>query len=205
MENDSKLFVIAAPSGTGKTTLVQTLLKRNPNLCFSISYTTRKRRDNESNGKDYIFVDTGEFQKLRDNNQFLESAVVFDNYYGTSRVQINKKLSKGKNMLLEIDWQGAQQVKQSMPGSILIFIFPPSLEELEKRLRNRKTETDIIIEKRLKSALKDMSHWEEFDYCIINDDLDKTVEELECIFSNKGWKNKTDNDFLRKSIRNILV
>jgi guanylate kinase len=131
--------------------------------------------------------------------------MVFDNYYGTSRVQINKKLSKGKNMLLEIDWQGAQQVKQSMPGSILIFIFPPSLEELEKRLRNRKTETDIIIEKRLKSALKDMSHWEEFDYCIINDDLDKTVEELECIFSNEGWKNKTDNDFLRKSIRNILV
>jgi guanylate kinase len=179
--SDAKLFVIAAPSGAGKTTLVKALVTRNPELRFSISYTTRKKRRNEADGVDYLFVDQDEFFALRERGALLESAEVFDNYYGTSREQVQEHLANGHSVVLEIDWQGARQVRESMPECVTIFILPPSVEELERRLRDRRTDAPEVIERRLRDARSDMEHWEEFHHAIINDDLDEAVAELEAL------------------------
>ena len=177
--SSANLYVIAAPSGAGKTTLVKRLVERNPGLRFSISYTTRQRRHNEVDGTDYHFVNITDFETLREGGELLEYAVVFDNHYGTSRQQVEEHLATGHNVILEIDWQGARQVRASMPECITIFILPPSRDELERRLRNRRTDSDAVIERRLRDALSDMSHWDEFDYCIVNDDLETALAELE--------------------------
>ena len=179
--SDAKLYVIAAPSGAGKTTLVRALVESNPDLRFSISYTTRKQRSNETDGVDYLFIDETSFSALREDGALLESAVVFDNHYGTSREQVENHLANGDDVILEIDWQGAQQVRESMPDCITIFILPPSVEELERRLRDRRTDTHDVIERRLRDARSDMGHSEEFTHVIINDDLDQAVAELEAI------------------------
>ena len=141
MSNRARLFVIAAPSGAGKTTLVKALVKRNPDLKFSISYTTRRKRATEVEAEDYFFVDDSTFQSLSDKGELLESALVFDNHYGTSRSQVEEHLQDGHHVILEIDWQGAQQVRASKPDCITIFILPPSREELERRLKDRKTDS----------------------------------------------------------------
>jgi guanylate kinase len=199
------LFVIAAPSGAGKTTLVRALVERNPELRFSISYTTRKKRDTEEHGRDYFFVDEQEFRSLQQRGELLESAVVFDNLYGTSRSQVENHLANGDNVILEIDWQGARQVRESMPGCVTIFVLPPSRSELELRLRGRRTDSDTVIARRLTDALGDMSHWHEFDYVIINDELNQAVDELQAILAGRGEANDTGNPELRASIENILV
>ncbi len=143
-----RLFVFAAPSGAGKTTLVQAVVKKHPkDLRFSISYTTRKPRSNEANEVDYIFVSEVEFMRLRDEGEMLEYAQVFDNYYATSRSQVEKHLADDRNVILEIDWQGAQQVRESMPDCVTIFILPPSFAELERRLHDRGTDTPEVIER----------------------------------------------------------
>jgi len=199
------LFVIAAPSGAGKTTLVKALVERNPDLRFSISYTTRKKRETEKHGRDYYFVEEHEFRSLQQMGELLESAVVFDNLYGTSRTQVEDHLAKGKHVVLEIDWQGAQQVRESMPGCVTIFILPPSRPELEKRLRGRRTDSEAVIDRRLSDALGDMSHWEDFDYAIINDDLDSAVDELEAILAGSGEANRTGDPRLGEQVKNILA
>jgi guanylate kinase len=204
MSSEAGLFVIAAPSGAGKTTLVKALVERNPDLKFSISYTTRKKRVTETEGSDYFFVTESEFQALKEKGELLESALVFDNHYGTSRSQVEQHLQHGHHVILEIDWQGAQQVRQSMPDCTTIFVLPPSRRELERRLRHRKTDSDSVIERRLKDALGDMSHWEEFDYVIINDDLGIAVAELEAIFNGKGNHNKVGAAGLRKQVMAIV-
>jgi guanylate kinase len=155
----TRLFVIAAPSGAGKTTLVKALTTRNPELRFSISYTTRPKRRNEAHGVDYLFVDKEAFDRLRARGALLESAEVFDNFYGTSREQVEQHLGDGHHVILEIDWQGAQQVRNAMPECVTVFILPPSREELERRLRSRGTDTEAVIQRRLRDALSDMSHW----------------------------------------------
>ena len=180
-DRPARLFVIAAPSGAGKTTLVRELVAKNPDIRFSVSYTTRQKRHNERDGEDYFFVEITDFRDLQKKGELLESAQVFDNYYGTSRSQVEKHLASGHHVLLEIDWQGARQLRQSMPDCITIFILPPSREELERRLRGRGTDSDAVIERRLRDALSDMGHWNEFDYCIVNDDLTQAAEELEAI------------------------
>ena len=205
MQDNARLFVIAAPSGAGKTTLVKALVERNPDLRFSISYTTRKRRATEVDGRDYFFVDKKQFEKLKSNGELLESAIVFDNLYGTSRSQVEKHLAEGDRVILEIDWQGARQVRESMPGCTSIFIMPPSRPALELRLRGRKTDSDEVIARRLADALGDMSHWEEFDFAIINDSLEEAVDELECVIEGGGNDNRTDNPELAERIKNILV
>ncbi len=177
----ARLYVIAAPSGAGKTTLVKALIKDSPDLRFSISYTTRKQRSNEADGVDYLFVAEDEFFALRESGALLESAEVFDNHYGTSREQVENHLASGHNVILEIDWQGARQVRESMPECITIFILPPSVEELERRLRDRQTDTADVIERRLRDATSDMEHRDEFEHVIINDDLKQAVAELEAI------------------------
>ena len=195
MSSEAGLFVIAAPSGAGKTTLVKALVDRNPELRFSISYTTREKRVTEVEAKDYFFVSESKFESLRTKGELLESALVFDNQYGTSRSQVEEHLANGHHVILEIDWQGAQQVRESMPDCTTIFILPPSRSELERRLRDRKTDSDAVIERRLNDALGDMSHWTEFDYVIINDDLDVATTELELVFQGGGQANEVgDND-----------
>ena len=201
----AKLFVIAAPSGAGKTTLVKELITRNAELKFSISYTTREKRETEVDGRDYFFVDVEKFRQLKDEDELLESAVVFDNHYGTSRSQVETTLAEGKHVLLEIDWQGAQQVRESMPECVSVFILPPSRAELERRLRDRRTDSAEVIERRLGDALGDMSHWDEFDYVIINDDLAVAVAELEAILRGEGAANAADHEELAERVKKILV
>jgi guanylate kinase len=205
MQNKASLFVIAAPSGAGKTTLVKAMVERHPELRFSVSYTSREQRKNEVPGQDYIFVAPAEFLKLEADGELLESALVFDNHYGTSRSQVEGHLTNGDNVILEIDWQGAQQVRRSMPECISIFILPPSRAELARRLRARRTDSDAVIERRLHDALGDMSHWDEFDYCIINDELEVAVAELEAIFADKNEKNHCNNPVLQHNIQRILA
>ncbi len=200
----ARLFVIAAPSGAGKTTLVKALTTRNPELRFSISYTTRPKRRNEAHAVDYLFVDKSEFERLRSEGALLESAEVFDNFYGTSREQVEKHLAAGHNVILEIDWQGARQVREAMPDCITVFILPPSREELERRLRSRGTDTEAVIERRLRDALSDMSHWDEFDYVIFNDDLDQAVADLEAVLAGRGEGSATDNPGVRAAANALL-
>jgi len=199
----AKLFVIAAPSGAGKTTLVQAVTRNNPDLRFSISYTTRPQRRNEADGVDYLFVGEETFVSLRDQGAMLESATVFDNLYGTSRKQVDEHLHDGHSVILEIDWQGARQVRESMPQCVTIFIMPPSHDELVRRLRDRGTDSDAVISRRLDDALSDMSHWDEFDYVVINDDLDDAVVKLQTVLDGQGEGQSTDNNALRRSIAAI--
>ena len=201
----ARLFVIAAPSGAGKTTLVKALTTRNPELRFSISYTTRPKRRNEAHGVDYLFVGKDEFDQLRSDGALLESANVFDNFYGTSRQQVEEHLAAGHHVVLEIDWQGARQVREAMPDCITVFILPPSREELERRLRSRGTDSDEVIERRLRDALSDMSHWEEFDYVIFNDDLDQAVADLEAVLAGRGAKSATTSPAVERAARKLLA
>jgi len=204
VRNDAaRLFVIAAPSGAGKTTLVQALTRKHPELRFSISYTTRSKRRNEADGVDYLFVDTGTFNSLREQGEMLESATVFDNLYGTSRKQVEALLAARQNVILEIDWQGARQVRESMPECVTIFVLPPSLAELERRLRDRRTDSPEVIDRRLRDAVGDMSHWDEFDYVIINDDLDNAVRDIEAVLIGAGQANATNNPALRRQVAGI--
>jgi guanylate kinase len=200
-----KLFVFAAPSGAGKTTLVQAIVRKHPKkLRFSISYTTREPRINEANEVDYIFVSEVEFMRLRNEGELLEYARVFDNYYATSRRQVEKHLASHRDVVLEIDWQGAQQVRQSMPDCVTIFILPPSFAELERRLRDRRTDKPEIIERRLRDARSDMAHWTEFDHVIINDGLDDAVAALEDILKGEGEATSTRNPKLRRAVQGIV-
>jgi len=205
MQNKASLYVIAAPSGAGKTTLVKAMMDHHPKLRFSVSYTSRKQRKNEVPGKDYFFVEPAEFLQLQADGKLLESAVVFDNHYGTSRSQVEDHLANGNNVIVEIDWQGAQQVRQSMPECISIFILPPSLAELARRLRTRRTDSDEVIARRLHDALGDMSHWHEFDFCIINDDREVAIAELEAVFAGTNEKNRSDDPVLQTNIQRILA
>ena len=203
-ETNTRLFVIAAPSGAGKTTLVHATVINSPDLRFSISYTTRLQRSNESDGKDYNFVDRAQFEALRAEGDLLESATVFDNFYGTSRKQVEEILADGHNVVLEIDWQGARQVRESMPECVTIFILPPSLAELERRLRDRRTDSEEVIERRLRDAVSDMGRWDEFDYIIINDDLDQAVASLEAVFAGQGHAQAVANEDLQARVVEII-
>ena len=203
-EHKGKLFVFAAPSGAGKTTLVHAVVTKHPELRFSISYTTRKPRRNEADGVDYLFVTKSEFMRLRDRGEMLEYAEVFDNYYATSRSQVEEHLADDRNVVLEIDWQGARQVRESMPECVTIFILPPSVEELERRLRDRRTDAPEVIERRLRDALSDMSHWDEFDHVIINDDLNQAISDLEDVLVGNGDASATSNEALRRAVKRII-
>jgi guanylate kinase len=199
-----KLFVIAAPSGAGKTTLVRALMARVPTLRFSISYTTRKPRPNEQHGRDYFFVDHAEFERMVAAGEFLEHARVFDNYYGTSKARVESMLRNGENVLLEIDWQGAQQIRGAMPECQSIFILPPSREALEQRLRGRQTDNDEVIARRLRDSIADMSHWNEFDYVVVNDEFERATSDLEMIVAGLGEGLRRDRSELQTLIRRLL-
>ncbi|WP_068638613.1 guanylate kinase [Thauera butanivorans] len=172
------LFIVTAPSGAGKTTLVHGLLQRDARVQLSISYTTRAPRAGEQDGREYHFVDVPAFRALRDRGEFLEWAEVHGNYYATSKVWLREQIAAGRDTLLEIDWQGAQQVRKVFPEAVGVFILPPSMEELESRLRGRGTDSDEVISRRLLGARGEMRHVAEFDYVIINDEIDQALDDL---------------------------
>ncbi len=175
------LYVVAAPSGAGKTTLVRMLLEREPVVHLSISFTTRPPRPGEVNGREYNFVTGAEFRAMIDRGEFLEWAEVHGNLYGTSRTWISAQLAAGRDVLLEIDWQGAQQVRRLFPAAIGIFVLPPSLDELTRRLTGRGTDSAEVIAGRLAAAQAEISHVGEFDYVIINDSLEQALEDLRAV------------------------
>jgi guanylate kinase len=199
------LIVIAAPSGAGKTTLVHVLLERRPDLRFSISYTTRKPRPQEKDGIDYFFVDENEFEAMVEAGEFLEHALVFDHWYGTGKAYVQSLRTAGHSVLLEIDWQGARQVRQAVPDATTIFIVPPSFAELERRLRGRGTDSGAVIERRLSDALSDLAHWAEFDYVIVNEDVDAAAAELAAVVGGHGELNRRENPALRARVEGILA
>jgi len=176
------LYIISAPSGAGKTSLITKLLEGLDDAEMAVSHTTRPQREGEIDGKHYHFVSADQFLAGIGNNEFLEHAHVFGNHYGTSKKAIEDITDKGIDVILEIDWQGAQQVRKLMPESESIFILPPSKEELERRLRGRGTDSDEVISNRLEQSCADMTHYDELDYVVINDDFEKAMGSLESIF-----------------------
>jgi guanylate kinase len=181
-----RLYVIAAPSGAGKTSLVKGLMQREPQLRFSVSYTTRAPRSDEVGGRDYHFVSKSQFQDMAARGEFLEHAQVFDNHYGTAWSAVHAAIDDGQLLLLEIDWQGARQVRSRLPAARSIFILPPTRQALGERLRSRSTDSEAVIDRRLKDAASDLAHWPEFDFVVINDDFDRALEDLQAIVQERG-------------------
>ncbi|MEO7622539.1 MAG: guanylate kinase [Gallionella sp.] len=175
------LFIISAPSGAGKTSLVHALLNLNPHIDLSVSYTTRDPRSGEQDGKDYHFVSREDFLAMENRGEFLESAEVYGNLYGTSQIWISQEIATGRDVLLEIDWQGAAQVRRLFLDCISVFILPPSIAALESRLKGRGKDNDTVIAKRLAAAREDIAHVAEFDYVIINDNLNNALRELDAV------------------------
>ena len=175
------LFIISAPSGAGKTSLVRALLDINPQIDLSVSYTTRAPRDGERDGKDYHFVSRDKFHAMAQRGEFLESAEVYGNLYGTSQTWISQEIAKGRDILLEIDWQGAAQIRRLFPECVSVFVLPPSIVALEQRLKGRGKDADEVIARRLAAVSADVGHIAEFDYVIINDKLQEALRELEAV------------------------
>ncbi len=200
-----RLIVIAAPSGAGKTSLVKALLASGPALHLSVSHTTRKRRPTEEEGREYHFVSVPEFERLRDAGEFLEHARVFDNLYGTSRAYVEQQLAAGHDVVLEIDWQGAQQVRRAMPQCVSVFILPPSRQALAERLARRATDTRQVIVRRLADAAGDMSHYREFDYVVVNEDFARAAEDLKRIVTGDASDLRSDRPQLAALLAELLA
>ena len=205
MNKSGRLFLITAPSGAGKTSLVRELQRTHPNLHVSVSYTTRPRRPNETEGRHYHFLDDAKFARMVAAGEFLEHARVFDYCYGTARRSVAQELSKGRDVLLEIDWQGAAQVRAAMPEAVSIFILPPSRPELERRLRDRATDTEAVIQRRLRDAVCDMSHWREFDYVVVNEDFQHAVSALADILAGRGAASRAPRPELQPLLEALLA
>jgi guanylate kinase len=199
-----QLWVVAAPSGAGKTSLVRALLERDASLRFSISYTTRARRASEVDGRDYFFVTEERFLQMVRDEAFLEHARVFDHWYGTGREHVAGLLAAGHSVVLEIDWQGARQVRERAPRSQSVFILPPSVGELERRLRGRQTDSEAVIQRRLKDALGDMTHWTEFDHVVVNDDFGSALERLAAVIAGRERGARTDLPAVRAAAAAIV-
>jgi guanylate kinase len=180
-------------------------MQREPQLRFSISYTTRQQRPAEVDTQDYFFVARAEFERMVAAGEFLEHAQVFDNYYGTSRAQVEQILRAGHDVLLEIDWQGARQIRRAMPECHSIFILPPSRAALEQRLRTRATDSDAVIQRRLRDSILDMSHWTEFDYVVINQDFELATRQLQQILNGVGQSLRRDRPELQGLLDTLLL
>jgi guanylate kinase len=176
------LYIISAPSGAGKTSLVEALIERDPKITVSISHTTRSIRPGEEDGVNYHFVDKTTFQEMIDKGEFLEYAEVFDNYYGTARSSMEEQLARGQDVILEIDWQGARQIRELVPEHVSIFILPPSKAALQERLTERGQDSEETISRRMRDAISETSHYDEYDFLVVNDDFDTALDDLGTIF-----------------------
>ena len=207
MGNDihGTLFIIAAPSGAGKTSLVKELLKKIDNLSVSTSYTTRQPRKNEVDGKDYHFIEEKKFKDLINKDFFLEYAIVFGNYYGTSHFSVKSELETGKNIILEIDWQGMRKIKSAGLTLTSIFILPPSYRTLRERLLNRNEDNIKIIDQRMSAAIEEICHYNEFEFIIINDDFEETLVKLEEIIGNPMTNSCRRSAFFDNFIEQMMV
>ncbi len=185
MQDKGTLYTISAPSGAGKTSLVAALLERDPLVRVSVSHTTREKRPGEVDGINYHFVDEGEFTAMLDRAEFLEHARVFGNLYGTSQLWVEEQLNSGIDVILEIDWQGAEQVKRLLPSTVAVFILPPSRETLEQRLTSRGQDEQDVIARRMAEAVEEMSHYVESDYLMVNDDFDTALRQLQAILDSQ--------------------
>lgn len=203
MNSQGSLIIISAPSGTGKTSLVSALRQNLPNLLKSVSHTTRGKREGEENGKHYNFVSQAEFNQMLAANVFLEHAEVFGNSYGTSRDWVTETLANGVDVILEIDWQGAQQIKRSMPDVVTVFILPPSEATLLQRLTDRKQDDALTIENRMRQAKHEVSHYTEYDYLIVNDDFGVALEQLKTIISAARLRTSRQKNVWQKLIEQL--
>ncbi len=198
------LYIISAPSGAGKTSLIKQLLATHNDIFVSVSHTTRAKRDGEVDGKDYHFVEQDAFLSMANSSAFLEFAKVFDNYYGTSQQHVEQQLLQGHDVILEIDWQGARQVRKQFQDSLSIFIIPPSTRALKERLNNRGQDNEEVISRRMQEAVNEMSHYAEFDYIIVNDDFDTALEQLASIFKANGLRQLQQEQKLETLLIDLL-
>jgi len=201
------MFVLSSPSGAGKTTLTKKLVENNPDFAISVSHTTRKPRTNEIDGKDYHFITNKEFDDLIKKNNFYEFAKIFDNFYGTHKEKVIKLLSEGKDVLFDIDWQGTQQLKKIKDLNIItIFILPPNIKVLRDRLLNRHKGEEKLIEKRMNKFNEEVSHWDEYNYVVINDDLEVCYDKIENIIKSekKGIKKGQNKEEIKKKVEELI-
>jgi len=198
------LYVVSAPSGAGKTSLVKAMLEHDSEIVVSVSHTTREMRPGEVDGVDYNFVSMEQFNQMIEGADFLEFAEVFTNKYGTSQRWVEAKLAQGKDVILEIDWQGAQQIRRLMPDCLSIFILPPSRDVLEQRLKGRGTDSDEVIGLRMSEAASEMSHYPEYDYLVINDNFDTALKELHGIFLSQRMKIDRQKDHYHDLLVSLL-
>ncbi|WP_421620750.1 guanylate kinase [Alkalilimnicola ehrlichii] len=198
------LYVVSAPSGAGKTSLVNALVRQDEAVSLSVSHTTRPPRPGEEDGVNYHFVDRDRFQALVAQGDFLEHAEVFGNHYGTSRSAVQALLDQGQDVILEIDWQGARQVRERMPGCLSVFILPPSREELGRRLTQRGQDEPEVIDRRMAEAVSEMSHYAEYDYLLVNDDFDRTLADLQAIFTANRHRLERQEPLLAETLRDLL-
>lgn len=203
--SQGSLYVISAPSGAGKTSLVKALIETSEGIRVSVSHTTRPMRPGEQDGVHYHFVDPDRFQEMVAAGAFLEHAEVFGNYYGTASSSIREQLARGEDVILEIDWQGAAQVRQAIPGTVGIFILPPSRAELEQRLRGRGTDADEVIQRRLAEAVAEMGHYREFDYLVVNDDFDTALGQLRAIVTARRLRGEAQVPRLESLMAELLA
>ncbi len=188
MSNPGTLFTVSAPSGAGKTSLVEALAKRCERICVSISHTTRGMRPGEQDGVNYHFVTEAAFQEMLSRGAFLEHAQVFRNCYGTSQEWVEAQLAQGRDVILEIDWQGAEQIKRQRPQSVSVFILPPSRHALLERLTNRGQDGEEVIQQRMNQAVDEISHYPEADFIVVNDDFEQALDELQCVVDSQRMR-----------------
>jgi guanylate kinase len=200
-----KLYIISAPSGAGKTSLIKKLLPTVDKLVVSISHTTRPQRPAEINGVDYFFTSTAHFKKMQDQGKFLEYAQVFDNFYGTAQSSVEENLNKGLDVILEIDWQGAEQIRHLLPNTISIFILPPSIAVLRERLQGRGQDNATIINRRMQDAVTEMSHYAEYDYLVVNDDFNTALMDLKAIILSQRLGIEQQQQQLSSLLVNLLA
>lgn len=201
---EGRLIVISAPSGAGKTSLVNALLERDQRLTVSVSHTTRRKREEEVDGEDYFFVDPGTFASIRDRGAFLEHAIVFGNAYGTAHETVLRTLAGGRDVVLEIDWQGAAQVRTKFPDAISVFVLPPSIEALLERLNCRGQDGPEEIDQRWRQAADDISHCDEFNYVVVNNDFDEALEKLAGIIDAERRGEKAQCECVTALVENLL-
>ena len=203
--SEGQLYIISAASGAGKTSLVKALLNSLPDVVVSVSHTTRAKRPGEIEAKDYYFTSVENFTSMIEQGEFLEYAKVFDNFYGTSKSAVQRQLDQGLKVILEIDWQGAAQVRGRMKETKSIFILPPSKAELENRLRNRGQDSKDTIVRRMKDAISEMSHYDEFEFVILNDDFDRALQELVTLISDPDQYQPLSKKKLQALTTNLLA